>query len=73
MTRTAIRTLPSTAVAFLVALALAATAVLLAMHSLFSWAALHWQGLGGLIKGHDQLLIRDGKIDKREMRSAHMT
>ena len=53
--------------------ALAATAVLLAMHSLFSWAALHWHGFGNLIKGHDQLLIRDGEIDKEEMRKAHMT
>src|SRR5215212_5626854 len=53
--------------------ALAATAVLLAMHSLFSWAALHWHGFGDLIKGHDQLLIRGGEIDKREMRKAHMS
>jgi uncharacterized membrane protein YcaP (DUF421 family) len=53
--------------------ALAATAVLLAMHSLFSWAALRWHGFGGLIKGHDQLLIRDGEVDKPEMRKAHMS
>jgi uncharacterized membrane protein YcaP (DUF421 family) len=53
--------------------ALAATAVLLAMHSLFSWAALHWHGFGDLIKGHDQVLIRDGKVDYREMRTAHMS
>ena len=53
--------------------ALSATAVLLAMHSLFSWAALHWHGFGDLIKGHDRLLIRDGELDEREMRKAHMS
>src|ERR687884_55727 len=37
--------------------ALAASAVLLAMHSLFSWIALRWHGFGGLIKGHDEVLI----------------
>src|SRR5690349_219304 len=53
--------------------ALAASAVLLAMHSLFSWIALRSHRFGGLIKGHDELLIRDGKPDEREMHKAHMT
>ncbi len=53
--------------------ALVAAAVLLAMHSLFSWVAIHWHGFGGAIKGHSQVIVCDGKIDQREMRRAHMT
>ena len=53
--------------------ALVAAAVLLAMHSLFSWVAMHWHGFGGAIKGHSQVLVCDGEIDRQEMRRAHMT
>src|ERR671921_869095 len=53
--------------------ALAAGAVLLAMHSLFSAVAMHWHGFGGLIKGHHRLLVRHGQVDGREMRKAHMS
>lgn len=53
--------------------ALAAGAVLLAMHWLFSGVALGWHGFGALIKGRPRLLVRDGAIDRRAMRAAHMT
>jgi uncharacterized membrane protein YcaP (DUF421 family) len=53
--------------------ALAAGAVLLAMHSLFSWIAMYWHWFGGLVKGHSEVLVRDGEIDGREMRKAHMS
>jgi uncharacterized membrane protein YcaP (DUF421 family) len=53
--------------------ALAASAVLVAMHSLFSWVAMYWHWFGGLIKGHSEVLIRVGQVDERKMRKAHMT
>ena len=53
--------------------ALVAAAVLLAMHSLFSWVAMHWRGFGGAIKGHSQVVVCDGEIDRKELRRAHMT
>ena len=53
--------------------ALAASAVLLGMHSLFSWIAMDWHWFGGLVKGHSEVLVRDGEIDGREMRKAHMS
>jgi uncharacterized membrane protein YcaP (DUF421 family) len=53
--------------------ALAASAVLVAMHWLFSGIALHWHGFGWAIKGGPELLVRDGKVDERMMRRVHMT
>jgi uncharacterized membrane protein YcaP (DUF421 family) len=53
--------------------ALAAGAALIAMHWLFSWIALRWHGFGTAIKGHTQLLVRNGEIDWRKMRAVHMT
>jgi uncharacterized membrane protein YcaP (DUF421 family) len=53
--------------------ALAAAAVLVAMHSLFSAIAVRWHGFGSAIKGEARLLIEDGQVDKRAMRRAHMT
>jgi uncharacterized membrane protein YcaP (DUF421 family) len=53
--------------------ALAASAVLIAMHWVFSWFALRWHAFGGLIKGHPELLIRDGEVDEGQMRKAHMS
>ena len=51
---------------------LAAAGVLIAMHWLFSAIALRWRGFGPLVKGHPQVLIRDGAIDRRALRRAHM-
>jgi len=53
--------------------ALAATAVLLGMHWLFSGIAMHWHGFGSFIKDEPRLLIRGGHIDWQQMRKAHMT
>ena len=53
--------------------ALAASAVLVAMQSLFSWIAMRWHGFGWAIKGDDRLLVQDGEVDWRKMRAEHMT
>ncbi len=53
--------------------ALAAAAVLVAMHWLFSAVALRWHGFGQAIKGEPRLLIEKGKVDERAMRKAHMS
>jgi uncharacterized membrane protein YcaP (DUF421 family) len=53
--------------------ALAATAVLLGMHWLFSGIALRWHGFGSLIKDEPRTLIRDGQVDEQAMRKSHMT
>jgi uncharacterized membrane protein YcaP (DUF421 family) len=53
--------------------ALAAGAVLVAMHSLFSWVAMHWHGFGWAIKGDARLLVRHGDVDWPRMRAEHMT
>ncbi len=53
--------------------ALAATAVLLGMHWLFSGIALRWHGFGSLIKDEPRTIIRDGQVDEQAMRKAHMT
>ena len=45
--------------------ALAATAVLLGMHWLFSGIAMRWHGFGSLIKDEPRTLIRDGQVDSR--------
>jgi uncharacterized membrane protein YcaP (DUF421 family) len=53
--------------------ALAAAAVLVALHWVFSAVALHWHWFGHAIKGEPRLLIENGKVDAREMRKAHMS
>jgi uncharacterized membrane protein YcaP (DUF421 family) len=53
--------------------ALVATAVLLAMHWLFSGIAMRWHGFGTLIKDKSQVLVRKGDVDAQAMRQAHMT
>ncbi len=53
--------------------ALAASAVLVAMHWLFSSIALRWHGFGVAVKGRPLVLVRDGRIEQDAMRGAHMT
>jgi uncharacterized membrane protein YcaP (DUF421 family) len=53
--------------------ALAASAVLLLMHWLFSAIALHWHGFGWLVKGRSVVLVRDGAVDKKVLRKVHIT
>ena len=53
--------------------ALAASAVLIAMHWLFSLVAYHWHGFGVAVKGQPRTLVRDGRPDRDQMRRAHVT
>jgi uncharacterized membrane protein YcaP (DUF421 family) len=53
--------------------ALAATAVLLAMHWLFSGLALRWHGFGLMVKGRSSVLVHKGEVDTDALRTAHMT
>ena len=53
--------------------ALVASAVLLVMHWVISASALRWHTFGGAVKGHSEVLVRDGQIDWTAMWRAHMT
>ncbi len=53
--------------------ALAASGVLVGMHWLFSSIALRWHGFGMAVKGHSDVLVRDGRIEQDELRKTHMT
>ncbi|MBM1171529.1 DUF421 domain-containing protein [Microvirga arabica] len=53
--------------------ALAATAVLLAMHWLFSGIALRWHGFGTMVKGKPCVLVSKGGVDTSALRVTHMT
>jgi uncharacterized membrane protein YcaP (DUF421 family) len=53
--------------------ALAAAAVLVAVHWALSGLAFRWPGFGTTFKGHERLLVRDGAIDWRAMRRSHMS
>jgi uncharacterized membrane protein YcaP (DUF421 family) len=53
--------------------ALVASVVLLAMHWLFSAAAMRFPGFGSVIKGGPAVLVRDGEIDWKTMRKVHVT
>lgn len=52
---------------------LAATAAVVGLHWLVSAVAVRWYGFGRLIKGRDEVLIRQGVVDERALRAAHMT
>lgn len=53
--------------------ALGSVAMLIALHTLFSRMAVSWHGFGIAIKGQPRTLIRDGVIDTKEMRAAHLS
>jgi len=53
--------------------AIGAVAVIIAMHWLFSGTAMHWHGFGVLIKGRSKVLIKDGQVRTRTLRSVRMT
>jgi uncharacterized membrane protein YcaP (DUF421 family) len=52
---------------------LVASAVLLALHWLFSAGAVRWHRFGVAIKGRTRVLINDGRIDAEALRAAHMS
>ena len=53
--------------------ALAAAAVLVAVHWALSGLAFRWPGFGTTFKGRSRVLVRDGEVDWRAMRKAHMS
>ena len=53
--------------------ALSAAAVLLLLHWAFSAIALRWHAFGGAIKGRSHVLVREGRLEERHLRRAHMT
>jgi uncharacterized membrane protein YcaP (DUF421 family) len=53
--------------------ALGACAAMLLLHSTLTAIAVRWHGFGGLIKGGNRLLVKDGKVDEDELCKAHMT
>ena len=52
---------------------LAASAALVVVHWLFSAAAARWHAFGKTIKGHSQVLVRNGRIEHDALRAAHMS
>src|SRR5258705_2226918 len=51
---------------------IAAGFALAMLHRCLGWFACKWPQLGGLLKGHSQTLIEDGKIDREQLRKQHM-
>lgn len=51
---------------------LAATFVLISMHWVISYFTKDWPALGTLLKGHDTVLIRNGRIDHRALSKSHI-
>jgi uncharacterized membrane protein YcaP (DUF421 family) len=52
---------------------IAACAVLMALHWIFSGMALRSHAFGSFIKGGTRTLIRDGRVDGQALRREHMT
>jgi uncharacterized membrane protein YcaP (DUF421 family) len=46
---------------------------MVAFHRLLAWIAFYSHGFGDLIKGADEILIRDGQLVHRELRNHHIT
>jgi uncharacterized membrane protein YcaP (DUF421 family) len=46
---------------------------MVAFHRLLAWIAFYSHGFGDLIKGADEILIRDGELVHRELRNHHIT
>jgi uncharacterized membrane protein YcaP (DUF421 family) len=52
---------------------LAGTLVLILCHWVVSYFAKDSKTLSRLVKGHDTLLIKDGRVDRKALRHAHMS
>jgi uncharacterized membrane protein YcaP (DUF421 family) len=50
-----------------------ASAVLVAMHSLFTAIGFQWHALGSMIKGHVRLVIEDGRPVEANLRRSHIS
>jgi uncharacterized membrane protein YcaP (DUF421 family) len=46
---------------------------MVAFHRLLAWIAFYSHGFGNLIKGADEILIRDGELVHRKLRNHHIT
>jgi uncharacterized membrane protein YcaP (DUF421 family) len=46
---------------------------MVAFHRLLAWIAFYSHGFGNLIKGADEILIREGELVHRELRNHHIT
>jgi uncharacterized membrane protein YcaP (DUF421 family) len=53
--------------------ALAATATLIALHSVLTAVACRRHGFGEMIKGRPRVIVRDGRKDEAAQRIAHLT
>jgi uncharacterized membrane protein YcaP (DUF421 family) len=51
---------------------LAATFVLIAMHWVMSYFTKNWPALGTLLKGHDTVLIKNGRVNHQALGASHM-
>jgi uncharacterized membrane protein YcaP (DUF421 family) len=52
---------------------LAATFVLIAIHWVLSYFTESWPALSDLTKGRDTILVRNGRVDRKALRAAHMS
>jgi uncharacterized membrane protein YcaP (DUF421 family) len=52
---------------------LAACAAMVALHWLFSLIAVRSHALGGIIKGHDCVIVRDGQVDRKALLACHLS
>jgi uncharacterized membrane protein YcaP (DUF421 family) len=53
--------------------ALAATATLIALHSVLTAVTCRWHGFGEMIKGRPRVIVRGGHKDEAAIRIAHLT
>jgi uncharacterized membrane protein YcaP (DUF421 family) len=49
-----------------------ALAALVALHWAISAVGRDWKAFSSLVKGHSTVLIRDGRVDRKALRDAHM-
>ena len=47
--------------------------ILVLLHKALAWAAFRWHKFGELVKGHEDLLIENGKPQTEAMRANHIT
>lgn len=52
---------------------IAGVAVIMTLHWLFSALAVRWHWVGSLVKGHAEPLIRDGVVDRAQLRREHIS
>ena len=52
---------------------LAAGGVIVALHWLVTYVATRSHAFGGIVKGHETLLVVDGKVDRKAMNASHIS